>query len=168
VALKPDGKSARTERVTFTRPAAERIAQVVRTVEQGDRDSAGLRFPRPIGAGGGEPKAFRICTFTGAWAIDTLKTVTFYQQSVTPNTLSVSNLILPVPQLSDNTATPTICCVGRDGASWYLINVRHSDHTVVTGAALTPTRIEFARKVVAAVGRTMATSSIAVASCSTT
>jgi hypothetical protein len=168
VALKPDGKSARTERVTFTRPAAERIAQAVRTVEQGDRDSAGLRFPRPIGVGGGEGKSFRICTFTGSWAIDTLKTVTFYLQTSTPNTLSVTNLIMPVPLLSNNTATPTICCVGRDRAEWYLINVRHEEHTVVTSAALTPTQIEFGRKVVSAVGRTVSTSSIAVASCTTT
>ena len=44
MAQKPDGKPARTERVTFTRPAAERIAKVVREVEAGDRDQAGLTF----------------------------------------------------------------------------------------------------------------------------
>jgi len=71
VALKPDGKSARTERVTFTRPAAERIAQVVRTVEHGDRDSKGLTFPRPVnvggGGGGGTPVRLAVYTATAAW-----------------------------------------------------------------------------------------------------
>lgn len=44
MAQKPDGSAAKTERVTFTRPAAERIAKVVRAVEGGDRNSAPLRF----------------------------------------------------------------------------------------------------------------------------
>jgi hypothetical protein len=72
VALKPDGKSARTERVSFTRPAAERIAQVVRKVEAGDRNSKGLTFPRPVnvgggGGGGGTPVRLAVYTATAAW-----------------------------------------------------------------------------------------------------
>jgi hypothetical protein len=152
----------------------ELLGQIRRTVAKSEGEVARLNVTRRSGVLGGgdeeapEPPAFRICTFTGAWAIDTPKTLTFYLQTSTPNTLSVTNLIMPVPLLSDNTTTPTICCVGRDRSQWYLINVRHEEHTVVTSAALTPTRIEFGRKVVSAVGRTMVTSSIAVASCSTT
>lgn len=44
-----DGKAARVEPVTFTRPAAERIAKVVRKVEAGDRNAKPLTFER-IGA----------------------------------------------------------------------------------------------------------------------
>lgn len=46
MAQQPDGKPARPERVTFTKPAAQRIARVVRTVESGDRTQAGLSFSR--------------------------------------------------------------------------------------------------------------------------
>jgi hypothetical protein len=120
VALKPDGKSARTERVSFTRPAAERIAQAVRTVEQGDRDSAGLRFPRPIGVGGGEGKAFRICTFTGSWAKSTIKTVTLKYQTATPNTFEANNLFANI-SASTSTSVGLSCAIAREGTAWFLI-----------------------------------------------
>lgn len=41
---RPDGKPASTERVTFTRQAAERIAKTVRTVEGGDRKVHAISF----------------------------------------------------------------------------------------------------------------------------
>jgi len=53
-AQKPDGKRP-TGRVGFTRQSADRIAKVVRTIEQGDRKGAGLSFgsgPRSFGGGG--------------------------------------------------------------------------------------------------------------------
>lgn len=42
-ANKPDGKNPQ-QRVAFTRRDADRIARAVRTVEQGNRDGAALRF----------------------------------------------------------------------------------------------------------------------------
>jgi hypothetical protein len=84
VAQKPDGKPARTERVTFTRPAAERIAKVVRHVEQGDRGAEPLTF----GRGGGSPYRLSVATFTGSWATGTWKTVTLINST---NTASVYN-----------------------------------------------------------------------------
>ena len=42
-AQKPDGKSG-SQRVSFTRQGADRIARVVRTVEQGDKKGNALRF----------------------------------------------------------------------------------------------------------------------------
>jgi hypothetical protein len=72
VAQKPDGKAAKAERVTFTRPAAERIAKIVRRVEQGDRGAEPLTFERI----GGVPYRLSVATFTGAWATGESKTVT--------------------------------------------------------------------------------------------
>ena len=46
-----------TARVDFTRGAAERIANVVRTVELGDRDGAPLNLGRVPDAGGGKAHA---------------------------------------------------------------------------------------------------------------
>jgi hypothetical protein len=113
MAKKPDGKPASVERVSFTRPAAERIGRAVREVEAGNRDLGPIEWgPR----GGGVGKVFRVCTFSGAWAIDTAKTVTFRNVTSTPNTASATNLFLALP---DRGSQP--CGIAKDGTAWHLI-----------------------------------------------
>ena len=112
MAQKPDGKAAKTERIVFTRPAAERISKVVRTVEAGNRDSAGLTFGA-VGTPGS--KVVRACTFTGAWTVGGVKTVTF--KNAPTATVSVQNLTLVLPF----TATQD-CIVGKEGTAWYLVS----------------------------------------------
>lgn len=166
MAKKPDGSSARTERVTFTKPAAERIAKVVRTVEGGDRDTGPLTFG-VRGVGGVAGKAFRICTYTGSWSLNSSKAVTFYNVTTTPNTLSVQNVMFPLPSLSTNTNSPTVCAIARDGTAWYLLNVIHSDYTALTGVSLTSSNLQFARRNALSISTTAATTGIGVASCNT-
>jgi len=131
MAQKPDGKSARTERVTFTKPAAERIAKVVRAVEGGDRDAGPLTFGNRGVAG--NPKAFRVCTFTGAWSINDTKAVTFRNQTTTPNTVAAVNLFFPFPA----PASATDCAIAKDGTSWYLIDVPFETATAVFAGSTT-------------------------------
>ena len=115
MAKKPDGASAGTQRVTFTKGAAERIGKVVREVEAGNRDQGPLTFgPRVGGAGG---KTFRICTFTGSWSINASKTVTFRNQTTTPNTVSAINLVCG---LNPGTVTCDVS-IAKDGTAWYLV-----------------------------------------------
>jgi hypothetical protein len=116
VAAKPDGRQ-RNERIVFTRPAAERIAKVVRQVEGGDTDSAGLTLRKGPLPQSDCLKVFRICTFTGAWSINSSKTVTFKYQTTTPNTVSALNLFANVPA-PPSTAN---CAIGREGTAWFLI-----------------------------------------------
>ena len=76
-AQKPDGKSG-GQRVSFTRQGADRIARVVRTVEQGDKKSNALTFGKryytpPSSAG----DIFRVAAFTGSWSVDSTKTIEF-------------------------------------------------------------------------------------------
>lgn len=73
MAQRPDGKAAGTERVVFTRPAADRIAKVVRKVESGNRGGAPLVFDR-VAAQSGSP--LRLATFTGSWNTGAWKQVT--------------------------------------------------------------------------------------------
>jgi len=82
MAQKPDGSAAKTERVTFTRPAAERIAKVVRTVESGDRNQAGLSFSRVLP--GASVSGVRLARYTAttSWVKNAIKPVVF----VTANT----------------------------------------------------------------------------------
>ena len=136
-ARKPDGSSAKTERVTFTRPAAERIAKVVRQIEQGDRGADGLRF-LPRGGGGSAPKTFRICTFTGSWSIGSDKTVTFKNQTATPNTVSATNLFWPIPDGSTRD-----CSIAKDGTAWYLLVPQLFAAEAATAATLTTASLEF-------------------------
>jgi len=88
VAQKPDGKAAKTERVTFTRPAAERIARTVRRVEQGDRGAEPLVFKR---IGGGGSLSLRVATFTGNWEAGSYKVVTLEGSTQTANVYNLCN-----------------------------------------------------------------------------
>lgn len=93
MAQKPDGKSAKTQGVSFTRPAAERIARTVRTVEQGKRDGTPLTFGpriRPTFANSGD--VFRTAKFTGSWNVDTTATIEFTNSTFTPQTATALNL----------------------------------------------------------------------------
>ena len=114
MAKKPDGKPASVARVSFTRPAAERIGKAVRQVEAGNRDLGPIEWgPRGVG---GTSRVFRVCTFTGAWSINTAKTVTFRNVTSTPNTASAMNIFLALP---DRGAQP--CGIAKDGTAWHLI-----------------------------------------------
>jgi hypothetical protein len=107
-----------TARVDFTRGAAERIARVVRAVEQGSRDEFPLRFGSvPVQSGG---KVFRVCTFTGAWLTNASKIVTFRGVTSTPNTALALNLFA---EITGSTSTTTLfsCAIAKEGTAWYLI-----------------------------------------------
>ena len=94
-----------TSRVTFTRPAADRIANVVRIVEQGSRDEAPLKYGRALDSLPGTP--LKLGTFTADWQIDTIQTVTFYNVTSTPNTASVRNLCVPSVGFSTSNTAET-------------------------------------------------------------
>lgn len=105
--------------VNFTRPAAERIARVVRVVEGGSRDSSGPLFDRPWSDDAATRKVFRVCTFTGSWSKLSAKVVTFYGITTTPNTVTATNLFVDLSACG--TATATACAIARDGTAWYVI-----------------------------------------------
>jgi len=120
MAKKPDGASAGTQRVTFTKPAAERIGKVVREVEAGDRDLGPLEWG-PRGVGGATGKVFRVATVSGAWALNTLRTVTFRNQTATPNTASVMNHIMSLPATKSE-GVSRIVNIAKDHTQWYLVS----------------------------------------------
>lgn len=64
----------------------------------------------------GEGSSFRVCTFTGAWSINSEKTVTFKGVTTTPNTVSATNLFCGL--------SPSGSCdvaIAKDGTAWYLV-----------------------------------------------
>lgn len=130
MAQKPDGKAAGTERVTFTRPAAERIASVVRKVEAGDRDSAGLRFERVASAVG---SPLRLATFTGNWATGQYKTVTLHGST---QTASVYNWCNPATGGSTSSTTSSRYVIfGRTGSTNSVVEIQYQSGTCVTSLA---------------------------------
>lgn len=115
MAQKPDGSSIGPERVTFTRPAAQRIARVVRTVESGDRAQEGLTFQH-VAAGGFSGKSIRLATFSGSWNINTAKNVTF--KNAPTATANATNLFWPITPTGYTNETVMI---GKEGTAWYLV-----------------------------------------------
>lgn len=111
MAAKPDGKNNRSDRVTFTRSSAERIAKVVRSVESGPRVQAGPVY-------GSLPEVGTLVlmgTFTGSWSKDTARLVTIRSTTLT---LTAENVF----GLGGSTATGTWdCCVVQQGTSWFAI-----------------------------------------------
>ena len=61
------------DRVTFTRPAAERIGKIVRIVEAGDRDASGWQVNVRTAD---TPVRVRMCFWTGSWQYGAAKVVT--------------------------------------------------------------------------------------------
>lgn len=110
MADRPDGKAASVQKVAFTKPAADRIARVVRKVEAGNRDGmpwgVSPRFA---------PDVFRlhVATFTGAWETGTYKTVTLRDSE---QTASVYNWCTPAPvqaAATANTAATRLVIYGK-------------------------------------------------------
>lgn len=111
---------------------------------------------RPIGSGatkiptdlGGDtsyaPKTFRIATFTGAWSVNSDKTVTLV--SDTAQTLTATNLFYDLPNSGDST-----CAIAKDGTAWYLVQDVHTSVTVITGVSLGSAGLQFTRAVVTVV-----------------
>jgi hypothetical protein len=90
--------------VNFTRPAAERIAKAVRTIEFGDRDSTGPDVDRPWS----EARRFKLTLgrFTGVWQTATFKTVTYTVGTATA-TAQVYNYCNPALLDAKDTASTT-------------------------------------------------------------
>lgn len=114
------------ERISFTRPSAARIARVVRAVENARPGGQPLESQRQDTLA--KARVFRVCTYTGAWSIGAAKTVTFKNQTSTPNTVSATNLFFPI---TSTAAGNRDCAVAKDGTAWYLIDVRLSTATAI-------------------------------------
>jgi len=96
------------------------LSQIRRTIDRVDGEPIGSGFRRTQvtleGEGPRSAKVFRICTFTGSWAINETKTVTFKYQTSTPNTASVVNLVCGL--------SPSESCdvsIAKDGTAWFLV-----------------------------------------------
>ena len=154
---KPDGKPAKVERVTFTRPAAERIAKTVRAVEAGDRSQPGIEFGSVPGV---STKTFRMGTFTGEWSIGSAKTVTFRGSTAT---VAATNLFWPIPGGPQRN-----CSIARDGTAWYLLVPQLYAANAATAATLTTASLEFKTLPVAALAtQSTVVFSVSISTCST-
>jgi hypothetical protein len=105
--------------------------------------------------------AFRVCTYTGAWSINTSNTVTFKNQTTTPNTVSAVNLFLTLPDNGERN-----CAIAKDGNEWHLIQWQWDASTAVSSATLGTASLVFSRINVPSLG-TASTVAISVTTCST-
>lgn len=138
MAQRPDGKPAGVEKVAFTRPAAERIAKVVRRVESGDRDGAAFGMGLRMQQLPAQP-VFRMATYTAQWSINGVQTVTLVNQTNTPNTANAKNLLINLPAPDGQ----RYCAIAKEGAQWFLINWQWDVRRAATAATLTTTELRF-------------------------
>lgn len=108
-------KGAANSFVKFTKPAAVRIAKVVRVVEAGNRDQQPISPPH-------YPETFRLRagTYTGSWEINQVKVITF---SATTNTVSVTNFCVAV---ADNGTTPRSVFFARSSGTNAVVEINPS------------------------------------------
>lgn len=155
-------QAASTKSVSFSRQSAQRIAKVVRIVEAGNRDQPAIVFDHPLSGGIGA-RAFRMATFTGSWNINAAKVVTFKNQTSTPNTASVSNQLIDLPDAGTRN-----CAIAREGTAWYLINWQWDVRAAATAATLTTAALRFDTVQVGALSTSSATSfSVSITTCAT-
>ena len=95
----------------------EKLRTTIARVDGMPQGGRRVRIPTVIeGVPAFAQKTFRMGTFTGTWAINSAKTVTFRGVTATPNTVSVQNTLV---SLGDATATE--CAIAKDGTAWYLV-----------------------------------------------
>jgi hypothetical protein len=151
------GQAAGKSFVSFSRPAAQRIAKAVRTVEAGDRNQPGLTFDHPQFGG---VALFRTATFTGSWSIGGTKNVTYKYMTGTTN---ATNDLMNLPSAGTRN-----CVIGREGTAWRLINWQWDVAYAATAATLTTSVLRFDTLPVGAVSTSSTvTFSVSVATCST-
>lgn len=108
------GDNAGGGKVSFTKASAQRIANAVRAVENGNRDAVGMpSFPRA--AGGGGKASFMIARFDGSWPKGGTLSV---QKLSSTQTVSAVNLFA---NIATSQQQYRFCALGRDGTAWYLI-----------------------------------------------
>jgi hypothetical protein len=144
VAQKPNGNRP-SDRITFTRGAAERIAEVVRTVELGNRDGQPLRFQKvPSGSPGGSVRlaiytashVWSVASYTAATNTSNTKTIQFAfpietQQSGT-NTITFSaggtakcvNHFAIIAPFATSATTQQRILVMKEAGLWRLIGAQ--------------------------------------------
>lgn len=145
--------------VNFDADSAARIYRAVREVERGNRDQKPLTFKRVPDQ---PSRPVRMATFTGAWELNALKTVTLYGAASSASTFVVTNLIVPVPEAPLTTAA---CVIAKDRGTWFLVNVQMTAFDMIQSVSLQPTKLEFQRRRVVSVGGTQTTSAIAITEC---
>lgn len=112
------------ERISFTRPAAQRIANAVRVVEQARDGGKALNARRAFVES--KPRVFRVAAFTGVWPINSTKTVQFAGSPT--GTVVATNLFFPV---TSTAAGSRPCAVAKDGTAWYLVDIPLQNATAV-------------------------------------
>jgi hypothetical protein len=100
------------------------LSQIRRTIDRVDGEPIGSGFRRTqVILEGEEPrsaKVFRICTFTGSWAIDSTKSVRLKYVPGATNTVNAINLFAAI---ASSTATRD-CAIAKEGTAWFLVAAR--------------------------------------------
>jgi hypothetical protein len=126
----------------FDLGSAARVARVVRTVEGQGPKAKPLTFDTVFEQS--RQRAFRVCTFTGSWPINSPKVLTFQNVTTTPNTVSSRNQLFTIGDACET----QVAYIGKIGTDWHLLNVQHHETAVFVNVTLTTAALEFTRHLV--------------------
>lgn len=140
-AKKPDGRRS-SDRVSFTRAAADRIARATRTVEQNLQPAAGLKINSRLVASQGEGSTIRVAVFTGQWQLNSFATITLTSGTQTLQTVSAKNTIFGL-----NAQGERNCIVANSGSEWLLLLPTLNSQDVLVDATLDQS-LSFSRKTI--------------------
>jgi hypothetical protein len=118
------GQAAGKSFVSFSRPAAQRIAKAVRTVEAGDRNQPGLTFDHPMPS---MSFALKLGKTTASWTKGTLATIALYGAGTPPSeTTSSATLANCVNKFATVASGKWVMLGKAANGSWYLISAECS------------------------------------------
>lgn len=118
----------------------QKLRQTIAAVEGTPVGSGGFRLATDLSGDVPAAKTFRICTFTGAWTINTDKVVTFRGVTASPNTVNATNVLFDMPDQGS-----IACAIAKDGTAWHLIDVQHTFTDVITNVTLSTAGLVFTR-----------------------
>lgn len=109
-----------TARVDFTRGAAERIAAVVRQVEQGNRDGAALTFRKVFEPPSPAGETMRLGKTSAEWLKASTQDIVIYAGTTLSETATTLTISSVANKFADVEADKWVM-IGRANGAWYLI-----------------------------------------------
>ena len=121
----------------------DKLRDVITRVGGTPDNVSGATIPTRLQTMGGPAgKVFRVCTFTGAWSINSSKTLTFQNVTATPNTVSATNQLFTI----GDACQTQVAYIGKIKSDWHLLNVQHHETAVIVNVTLTTAALQFTRR----------------------
>ena len=127
----------------------DKLRDVITRVGGMPDQTVGATIPTRLQTMGGPAGAsIKAVTFTGSWAIDSPKMVTFQGVTSTPNTVMATNQLFTIGDACTTQVAYIAKVSSPAPATWHLLNVQHHETAVMVNVTLTTATLDFTRRLV--------------------